>query len=129
MKKIVNILILIVVCIFPVMVNAEADISFDNAFDKKNFLAYEDGKYYFIDFDVSDPSVEGSLKAYDSSNNLISEDVLFGDFRPELLFDYPYLVEYYRYMFHLNDYGVMIEDKENNIFSIVYYCAVFKMRC
>ena len=121
MKKIVNIFILIVVCLLPVMVEAKADISFDNAFDKKTFLTYEDDKYYFIGFDVSDPSVEGSLKVYDSSNNLISEDVLFGDFQPELLFDYPYLVEYYRYMFHLNDYGVMIEDKENNIFNIVYY--------
>ena len=121
MKKIVNILILIVVCFLPTMVDAKAFFTFDNVFERHLFLNYEDSKYYFLDSHISNPTTVGSLLSFDSNNDLVSEEALFGEDESENFVINQNVLEYYRYMFHLNNYGVTIEDIENDYFYVVYY--------
>ena len=78
MKKIVNFLILIVVCFLPVMVDAKEKYAFDWSLDDKAFLYAEDGIYYFIDSETI-YSGSGNLYSYDKDGNLLGEELFFDE--------------------------------------------------
>ena len=47
MKKIVNYIVLIVVCLLPVMVDAKVNLEFNKEYDNEAFLFEDEGIYYF----------------------------------------------------------------------------------
>lgn len=79
MKKIINGLILIIICFIPVMVNAKANAEIE--WDLKNiyYLYGEDDKYYFLDNYYSDSSDADYVKllTYDKDGKLIDEELFF----------------------------------------------------
>ena len=51
MKKIFNFIILLVVCFIPVMVNAKANIEYEDVYINNGYVTSKDGLNYFYDFD------------------------------------------------------------------------------
>ena len=121
MKKIVNFFVLVLVCLLSVMVEAKAEFTFDNVFNRHLFLNYEDSKYYFFDSHINNPTTVGSLLSFDSNNNLVSEEALFVIDDAENFQFNQNILEYYRYVFLLNGYGVMIDDIDNDVVYVVNY--------
>ena len=73
MKKIVNILILVVVCLLPTVVDAKANFEFKSEYMDELFLYRDDDKYYFFNSYV-DLNSTGSIVYYDKNNELIGSD-------------------------------------------------------
>ena len=122
MKKIVNILILIVVCLLPtVVVNAEGEFNLEWKVLDKIFLYEEDGIYYFVDEELY--NLENvKLYVYDDDGNKISEEPFYdSDEMTEDEFyhteEYARLISYWNYE---DDYDNFF-DKESKYYYEVYY--------
>ena len=79
MKKIINSLILIIICFIPVMVNAKANAEIEWSLKNKYYLYGEDDKYYFLDnyyYDSYDADYV-NLLTYDKDGKLINEELFF----------------------------------------------------
>ena len=75
MKKIVNFLILIVVCLLPVMVEAKATFELDVELLDLSFMYKKDNKFFYYDNLVNQSTV-GSVKVLDDDYNLLNETFL-----------------------------------------------------
>ena len=51
MKKLINVLLLIVVCFVPLMVNAETELKYEWQVKNKDYISGVDGKYYLFNDD------------------------------------------------------------------------------
>ena len=128
MKKIINILILFVVCFLPVVVDAKANLEFEKEFDAEYFLYEEDGKYYFLNLQSEDIDGADGLKVYDSNNNLIKSDFLVNE---EILeseedaFNQRTFLEYNRLMMYLYENSLLFKDDDNVYFVSFEYEDIF----
>lgn len=79
MKKIINSLILIIICFIPVMVNAKANAEIEWSLKDKYYLYGEDDKYYFLDsyYSGSYSADYVNLLTYGKDGKLINEELFF----------------------------------------------------
>ena len=120
MKKIVNILILIVVCLLPTVVDAKANLTFEKEFNKEMFLYEENGKSYFFNLNSNGESDSDSLHLYDSNNNLFQSKSLDNGFDSiKELYSYKPFFEYMKKFMYLEDDIRLYSD--NNMLYAVYY--------
>ena len=115
MKKIVNILVLIVVCLLPTVVNAEIDLKYEWKVNQKDFIAFVDGISYYRDDDSRDVHFydkEGNYKGvYDIDNVEVESISSFYD--DELLFNiFNFFYDELRYNKELNKYYSVIYRRE-----------------
>ncbi len=75
MKKIVNILFLLVICLFPAVVDARQTLELEYEKNNRFFLHIEDGNYYYADKSL----YEGDLYIYDEDGNYINGESFFND--------------------------------------------------
>ena len=76
MKKIVNYIILFVICLLPVMVDAKADIKFEKEFASELFLYEENNRYYFLNGLAENQTEPGSVKIYKDNNEYLGDGIL-----------------------------------------------------
>ena len=92
MKRVINVLLLIVVCFVPFMVNAETELKYEWKINEKDFIASIDGVSYYRDDDSGDVHFhdkDGNYKGvyeinYDEIESLSSfyeDEVLFNVFK------------------------------------------------
>ena len=122
MKKIINIFILLVVCLLPVVVEAEDSFELEYEIFNELFLYEENGRHYYINygFESYSPGFDFEntyLKSYDSKGEDEKQEAFFGGtYNEEFLNSRKYkaLVEDYTNFFRDNIYY-------NNIFYTVNY--------
>ena len=119
MKKIVNFVILIVVCLLPVMVDAKANFDFKSQYLDELFLYKNDDTYYFFTPYV-DLNSTGSIVFYDKDDELIGSDkfVEAESFSQQAIIESKYYDPYYK-MFVVTDGAAY--DKENKLLMYVDY--------
>ena len=78
MKKIVNYIVLIVVCLLPVMVDAKVNLEFNKEYDNEAFLFEDEGIYYFLRSGENNND-DILYNIYDYDHNLIGNVPLFRD--------------------------------------------------
>ena len=111
MKRIVNYIILIVVCLLPVMVSAKEKYEFNFALDDRAFLYEEDGIYYFTDPGVLYAS-DAKLYLYDTEGNFLREEIFYEDG----VTSYEEFISSRRYKESI-PYLVFWEDEEDHFYS------------
>lgn len=79
MKKLINVLLLIVVCFVPFMVNAETELKYEWQVKDKDYISAVDGKYYLFNDDGK------GFYIYDKNGSFIKNQEL--DFEDEKSFD------------------------------------------
>ena len=120
MKKIVNFVILIVVCLLPVMVNAKANFSFEKDFIDKIFLYEENGKIYFVNTDSDGINAQNSLHIYNDKFELVEEKSLIVDFESFVEnYSYKPFYEYMKYDMFVNDRYRLYSDS-SMLYSVSY---------
>ena len=123
MKKIVNFLFLMVICLLPVVVSAEEKYELDWSIDNRAFLYEENDIYYFTDYETID-SGSGMLYSYDVDGNLLNEEIFFDTSKTTLqeimlTKKYKELIPYFNYT---DSYGDYFYSEELNSFVDVFYC-------
>ena len=78
MKKIVNYIVLIVVCLLPVMVDAKVNLEFNKEYDNEAFFFEDEGIYYFLRSGENNND-DILYNIYDYDHNLIGNVPLFRD--------------------------------------------------
>ena len=119
MKKIVNILILVIVCLLPTVVDAKANFEFKSEYMDELFLYRDDDKYYFFNSYV-DLNSTGSIVYYDKNNELIGSDKFIDgeEYSQEAIIESKYYEPYYK-MFVVTDGAAY--DKDNKLLMYVDY--------
>ena len=111
MKKIVNYIVLIVICLLPVMVDAKVNLEFNKEYDKEVFLFEDEGIYYFLR-SGENINEDALYNIYDYDHNLIGNAPLIrDDFESELdMYKYKPAYMYMKFMFEKIENKVMFKD-------------------
>ena len=100
MKKIINIIFLMIICFLPVMVDAKATFEFKEELIDCQFLFKDEkkGEYYFLNSNYSFNN-DGVIKILDEDLELIKEDKMFEseEYNEELMVSSKYFDEFYKY--------------------------------
>ena len=120
MKKIINYIVLIVICILPVMVDAKANFEFDADYRSLIFLNKEKGLSSFYNIEIGNPTSSGSVKWFDSNNEFVKDDVLYVDEDQAILNNKNY-VEYFKLLLPLDGNCIPFVDYDSNKMYCVNY--------
>lgn len=121
MKKIVNYIILFVICLLPVMVDAKADIKFEKEFANELFLYEENNRYYFYNGLAEDQTEPGSVKIYKDNNEYLGDGILINISAPsaEDFYGHKPFIEFYRNVGIIeNEFSIIKE--ENYLYGIMF---------
>ena len=120
MKRIINIIVLMIICFLPIMVEAKLKYEFDWNVDDKFFLHKENDIYYFGDnLDFSDYS---SIYTYDNEGQIIKEENLF-DLEGGTEIDDKYIKifkSYFRYKALELNQDIFFDEVNNHLFYLNY---------
>ena len=127
MKRMVNYIFLLVICLLPVMVDAKANVEFEKGFDLQFFLYQENGKSFLYDMKNSNPDNGGILLEYNSTNDLINEHT-FTPSENASVDEYKPLIEYYKNLYPVFKQGTIYDtaDKEK-IYAAHFYDDEFSI--
>ena len=123
MKRIVNYIFLIVICLLPLMVDAKVNLEFNKEYIEDVFFFEYDGFYYFINGKSDRPDSPDALNIYDYNHNFIGNAPIFReDFESELdIYDYNPSFYYVNLIFERNQNNLIYRDDVKNIaYTIVY---------
>ncbi|MBQ8534527.1 MAG: hypothetical protein IJ463_02455 [Bacilli bacterium] len=121
MKKIVNYIILFVICLLPVMVDAKADIKFEKEFANELFLYEENNRYYFFNGLAEDQTEPGSVKIYKDNNEYLGDGILINTSAQsvEEFYGHKPFIEFYRNV-GIIETGAAIIKEENYLYGIMF---------
>ena len=127
MKRIFNYIVLIVICLLPVMVNAQSKLELVWSKDDEMFLYEEDDLYTFINYSTL-YSEEGNMFYYDANGTLIDEEIFYDSANVSLkefynTKKYDALSKYL--LFEENDYDMFYSDGIDSLIEICYYDEEF----
>ncbi|MBQ8534523.1 MAG: hypothetical protein IJ463_02435 [Bacilli bacterium] len=122
MKKIVNYIVLIVICVLPVMVDAKVNLEFNKEYDKEVFLFEDEGIYYFLR-SGENINEDALYNIYDYDHNLIGNAPLIrDDFESELdIYKYKPAYKYIELLSEKNHRNVIFKNEENNLLYTFIY--------
>ena len=120
MKKIVNFVILIVVCLLPVMVEAKATLELDEELLNFSFLYNKDDQFFYMD-NLVDAMEDGSLKIFDKDYNLVGKDYMFNISAqsPQEFYRHEPFLNYLKIIGIVDKSGLLYED-DNKLYSISF---------
>ena len=122
MKKIVNYIVLIVVCLLPVMVDAKVNLEFNKEYDNEAFLFEDEGIYYFLRSGENNND-DILYNIYDYDHNLIGNVPLFrDDFESEFdIYKYKPAYKYVEFLLEKMQRNVIFKDEENSLLYTFIY--------
>ena len=120
MKKIVNVLVLFIICLFPIVGNAKTSVSYEWKLDDNAIMTSKDGDYYFLslnDWVINKYSKEGNkLDSKDFSN-------LFYDYTYDELVNEKVISKIYE----LNSVPMYYNAELDEYYSVHYYDGYFSI--
>ena len=127
MKKIVNFLILIVVCLLPVMVNAKATFELDAELLDLSFLYKKEDKFFYYD-DLVNQDTVGSVKVLDDDYTLLSETFLLNVDAQNTRDFYKHepFFNYLNKMGFVEKNGLILEE-DNKLYAFVFYEGIIEI--